>query len=588
MKFFLKIFFLLSSLLVTAQKQSPYILTNDDSQVVNCFTVLPDKCYTFNDILNNNKLQFLPSENLNVNVADVFWIKVYVYNPLPYTEKYFVEFLPMLDNTLFYYNENQKKWISYSNGLLVNKGERNIWLMPCFLRGKQTTTLYIKSNIKDFRGSKIDIPAALWLEKENYVIANEQFISLATLATLFVFLVFFLFNAYIFYIFKDKTYIYYFLIQLGGVLYILTDQLYFNILLPYRFCVTNATTSGFVMFHDINSLVGYVAIGLILYGYVNITRIYLTTKQLLPREDKLLIILFWIYVAITILENTLICLQIISLTDSDYVFSNLFAIFVIIHIVYIAVLSYRRKNKWARFYLMANSASILIFLVTNFYYLFIGVVRTTDHDIISKVAIIVQALFLGIALIQRVLMIREELKQKQNELQIMQNEYDTIAARNKFIALENKFIAKEVKLEKVENEILQLKLNANERELAANTLQNIQKNDLLKVLQKQVGQLSTQTNAQQKAVSDINATIKSNMILDADWEKFKLHFEQVHPNYFKELYEKNPTLTAYEIRLSVYLHLKLSTKEIAMLLKIDPASVRKAKMRLKKKMALHF
>jgi len=43
-------------------------------------------------------------------------------------------------------------------------------------------------------------------------------------------------------------------------------------------------------------------------------------------------------------------------------------------------------------------------------------------------------------------------------------------------------------------------------------------------------------------------------------------------------------LTAYEIRLCAYLHLQLSGKEIATLLNIDPPSVRKAKMRLKKKM----
>ncbi len=46
-----------------------------------------------------------------------------------------------------------------------------------------------------------------------------------------------------------------------------------------------------------------------------------------------------------------------------------------------------------------------------------------------------------------------------------------------------------------------------------------------------------------------------------------------------------PALTSNEQRLSCYFHIQLSTKEIAVLLSIDPASVRRAKTRLFKKIA---
>ena len=87
-----------------------------------------------------------------------------------------------------------------------------------------------------------------------------------------------------------------------------------------------------------------------------------------------------------------------------------------------------------------------------------------------------------------------------------------------------------------------------------------------------------------KLFCDQKSTLQDNLHLDTDWNKFRIHFEQVHPNFFEELQSKYPTLTQNEQRLCAYFHINLSTKEIATLLNIDPASVRRAKTRLVKKM----
>ncbi len=47
-----------------------------------------------------------------------------------------------------------------------------------------------------------------------------------------------------------------------------------------------------------------------------------------------------------------------------------------------------------------------------------------------------------------------------------------------------------------------------------------------------------------------------------------------------------PQLTAYDLRLCIYLKANLSTKEIARVLSITPDSVKKAKHRLRKKLNL--
>jgi DNA-binding NarL/FixJ family response regulator len=85
---------------------------------------------------------------------------------------------------------------------------------------------------------------------------------------------------------------------------------------------------------------------------------------------------------------------------------------------------------------------------------------------------------------------------------------------------------------------------------------------------------------------NIQSSLKDGAYLDDEWDKFKLHFEQVHPSFFTDLRSAHPTLTKHELRLYAYFHINMSTKEIAALLNIAPASVRQAKARLNKKMSM--
>ena len=135
---------------------------------------------------------------------------------------------------------------------------------------------------------------------------------------------------------------------------------------------------------------------------------------------------------------------------------------------------------------------------------------------------------------------------------------------------------------------MQEKLEANQRELASSTLYMVQKNELLTLLKAQIKELNKlNPDHKKQELLHIESTLQKSMYLDADWAKFKLHFEQVHPHFFADLQSQHPTLTRNEIRLCAYFHINLSTKEIASLLNIDPASVRRAKTRLYKKMGVN-
>jgi tetratricopeptide (TPR) repeat protein len=170
-----------------------------------------------------------------------------------------------------------------------------------------------------------------------------------------------------------------------------------------------------------------------------------------------------------------------------------------------------------------------------------------------------------------------------DEISIKTVEAHALKIENENIQLKNEMIAVEKEYEKKQNEKLQEKLDFNKRELASTTLYLFEKNQMLSELKIQIDALK-EGFIDANNLDRIKTKIQQNLYLDADWDKFKLHFEQVHPDFFKELHQKHPGLTAYEIRLYSYLHIKLSTKEIAGLLNITPASVIKAKVRLNKKL----
>ncbi len=257
---------------------------------------------------------------------------------------------------------------------------------------------------------------------------------------------------------------------------------------------------------------------------------------------------------------------------------------IILLLFYLGIISLRKGYTPALYFLLANTAPLLFILVLTIYLVFYrsyGQVAT----LLPNLAVILQTLTFAVALVARVNNLKEELKEKQLEAQVLRSENQQMVARNQFIELENEYILAETILEKNQKQELQAKLEANQRELASNTLYLYQKNEMLTNLQKQIEKLSQKNlHPNKEELKTIQATIKNGLHLDTDWEKFKLHFEQVHPNFFKELLEKYPTLTNNEIRLSAYLHLNLSTKEIAKLLGINPDSVHKAKTRLNKKL----
>ncbi len=166
-----------------------------------------------------------------------------------------------------------------------------------------------------------------------------------------------------------------------------------------------------------------------------------------------------------------------------------------------------------------------------------------------------------------------------NELELQKTE-----AENKCL-LEEMKANEEISL--MEQEKLKQEIEHKDRELTSNALHVVNKNAILQDIQDQVKTISCEDiNDTQNIIRTILRTINTNVNLDDDWDTFKMHFEEVHGEFFNKIQEDYPTLSQNDLRLCAYMLINLNPKEIAQILNIAPDSVRKRKQRLKEKLDL--
>ena len=129
-------------------------------------------------------------------------------------------------------------------------------------------------------------------------------------------------------------------------------------------------------------------------------------------------------------------------------------------------------------------------------------------------------------------------------------------------------------------------LDAKTREITSYSMLVSNKNNLLK----QILELSTQAinnkENTEKSLTKIEKFITSNLSVDEEWENFKMHFDKVHPHFFKKLKRMCNDLTEENLKMSAYIKMGMTTKQIAQLLNIANNSVTISRHRIKKKLKL--
>jgi DNA-binding CsgD family transcriptional regulator len=397
-------------------------------------------------------------------------------------------------------------------------------------------------------------------------------------------------NLYIYFSFNDKTVLYYCIAQLGGIIYITAHKQIFPVFFPNPVFSTGLHANGMLGWYGLNDLLLHIGVLVAIYGIVQYTRAYLNTRQWFARPDA---ILKWGMNAYLLLSVVLMIINtgFFYIEQYIWIFDNTLPFLIYATILYTSVAGYRRHLPAARPFLVANVVGVGSMLSIPLYHLLTDLNSMSDpfvRTLLTDVVSIAQTFGFSVALVARTRSLQKELLAREREARQLEADLNELGLQHQLIVLENEEINTGMQSEKTKNEQLQEKLEANQRELASSTLYIAQKNELLAKLKTQIKELhKLYPENKHPQLQDIESTLQSSVYLDADWSKFKLHFEQVHPHFFENLQVNHPNLTTNEVRLCAYFHIKLSTKEIAALLNIDPASVRRAKTRLYKKIGIN-
>ncbi len=167
--------------------------------------------------------------------------------------------------------------------------------------------------------------------------------------------------------------------------------------------------------------------------------------------------------------------------------------------------------------------------------------------------------------------------------------------RNKELLIKNKELFEseqaltdaELENAKLKQHKLEKELEFKNKELTSFTLNFIQKNELMEELKENITKIKKEAGDRLSGkLNSLNRLVDNSLHVDRDWEDFKLHFENVHKDFFQVLKDYNADLSNYELKLCALIRLNLNMKETATILGISAESVKTARYRLRKKLGL--
>lgn len=138
----------------------------------------------------------------------------------------------------------------------------------------------------------------------------------------------------------------------------------------------------------------------------------------------------------------------------------------------------------------------------------------------------------------------------------------------------------------LERNSLQNNLETRDKELAANIMYLINKNQLINQISEKLLEIkNTVPEATQPSIQKVILDLQSNINPEL-WQEFEFRFQQVHEKFYNSLNEQFPDLSPNERRLCAFLKLNMTTKEISAITHQNAKSIDVARTRLRKKLNL--
>ncbi|MDI3526499.1 MAG: hypothetical protein PWR03_682 [Tenuifilum sp.] len=196
--------------------------------------------------------------------------------------------------------------------------------------------------------------------------------------------------------------------------------------------------------------------------------------------------------------------------------------------------------------------------------------------VLYLVVVLIGVVVLRILVRRKVRIATEKIREQKNlELKIQEEEH------------KRQVLEAEREIMRLRAENLQSQVSHKNRELASIALHIAHKNEFLTKLKQRLEVISKAINpVSQKDVLELIRNIDSDLKMDNEWKRFEYHFDEVHGDFLKRLKEMYPDLTPNELRLSAYLRLNMTTKDIAQILNISVRGVEISRYRLRKKLKI--
>ncbi|MDF1570745.1 MAG: triple tyrosine motif-containing protein [Bacteroidales bacterium] len=164
----------------------------------------------------------------------------------------------------------------------------------------------------------------------------------------------------------------------------------------------------------------------------------------------------------------------------------------------------------------------------------------------------------------------------------------TVAFQKKEEILKEEQLRAEREIERLRIDKLESSMKHKNKELANSTYHIIRKNKFLNALKQELSNLTKAAKSEfvEQELKKISRKIDRDINNEKNWEVFDRYFDEVHQEFLNRVKEKHPDISPKELRLSAYLRMNISTKEIAPLMNISIRGVEISRYRLRKKLHL--
>ena len=401
--------------LFAAFAQPDYIIKDSNYTQLRVVHVVADKNYRFEQILNDTTLHFEKKEKIAVKGLQYIWLMCTVKNSMAYDQKFAIWALPPFDNLLYYFNEDSVKWLNIRGGEMVANNRTLFKYMPLIFKAGATNTFYIKTKVTAVNQSSYLLNTQITLESLVDTQTRRNIDFTWWLITIAIALAFLIYNCYLYFMFKEKVYLYYLTILVGGIFYSTSFNFFSSYFIQYKSLNAALLSNGSCDYLPFERILMQASTILIIAGLTQFTRAYLQTKLKLPLWDKLLkygsliYCLFWALVTILEFLNLI-------LPDNRYpLYSNILLLLLIILMLIVGGVAYRKRIKQAGYFLLAMAIPLLLMLMLVLY-----LVSTDDEKLpqaLTNIAIITITLTFATALVARVNLIKNDLHFKTLENQ---------------------------------------------------------------------------------------------------------------------------------------------------------------------------